>query len=267
MTKKTTPDQKGILNRLCAFAEGNPTALAKGCEWLTRNFGTAYWEKQRKCHVPLVSPDGKKHKLCPFAEGRPSCLWAAWFRLRGIERRLTAAEAQAVLVIGILAWEPTPTFLPLPDFLPWPWGDDPRNPAGTRAHFADGFWHTQASTYAAVVQANALATVVDAEGGNREEPAKTPAPKTDRPEEDEGQGRALTKNDRLVMCALYQLSPDVLLGARELGNKTAFRLSDKTIFTVLKKLEGMLLAERPEGDRSGWRLTTRGRMRARIITG
>jgi hypothetical protein len=78
----------------------------------------------------------------------------------------------------------------------------------------------------------------------------------------------LTANDEAVLRTMVDYPGDRLMSIRDIRNamEPGERLSDRTVRTVLNRLIENSLAERPEGSRSGARLTLAGRRRARQIT-
>jgi len=87
-------------------------------------------------------------------------------------------------------------------------------------------------------------------------------------EEDEpGQEPALTKPERLTLCTLASFDPSELASAKQIADAMDLkeRLSARTITPAIRKLVDLDLAERPEGERLGGRLTLRGRRLASKI--
>lgn len=80
-------------------------------------------------------------------------------------------------------------------------------------------------------------------------------------EADEQQPPALTKTERLTLAALAGFDPSRLALTGDVceAMPVAERLSERTTRDVLKKLLELELAERPEGDKQGARLTIKGR--------
>lgn len=72
---------------------------------------------------------------------------------------------------------------------------------------------------------------------------------------------ALTSNEVLVLSTMAKFDPSRLLAATRIGDEmeSSERLSQETIRKTVKKLIELELAERPEGPRSGARLTIKGR--------
>jgi hypothetical protein len=87
--------------------------------------------------------------------------------------------------------------------------------------------------------------------------------------EDEVTPPALTANEAAVLRTLAIFDPAELASAArvEAAMDRADRISDKTIRVAIRRLVELGLAERPEGDRSGARLTIAGRRLVRKITG
>jgi hypothetical protein len=78
---------------------------------------------------------------------------------------------------------------------------------------------------------------------------------------DESAGPALTMNQSRVLQTMARFDASRLVSADAIAveMEAAERLSARTIGPIVRKLIEMRLAERPEGDRSGARLTTAGR--------
>lgn len=72
---------------------------------------------------------------------------------------------------------------------------------------------------------------------------------------------ALTESERITLCALNTFDAAMLASATRIGEaiEPAKRLSDRTITKAIGRLIQLGLAERPQGDRQGARLTLRGR--------
>lgn len=115
-------------------------------------------------------------------------------------------------------------------------------------------------------------------GATEQEPQAMKVPTDPAPEpegegdgEDEGppQPPALTRGERTTLIALAALDASRLASAAAVGEAmpATERLSDRTIRSAINKLVKLDLAERPEGDRQGARLTIRGRRLASQIGG
>ncbi len=92
--------------------------------------------------------------------------------------------------------------------------------------------------------------------------ASSPDPPMGTDETDnETQTPALTRSDRLTLCALATFDSSFLASSVNVAEAIppADRISDRTVRESIKKLVGLRLAERPEGDKQGTRLTLRGR--------
>ncbi|MEQ9453826.1 MAG: hypothetical protein RLN76_04445 [Phycisphaeraceae bacterium] len=78
---------------------------------------------------------------------------------------------------------------------------------------------------------------------------------------------ALTRSDRIVLVAIYKMNVDVLVSISNIEQSLApsERLSPKTIGKSIKRLIDRGLVERPEGTKSGARLTIQGRRKASEI--
>jgi len=89
------------------------------------------------------------------------------------------------------------------------------------------------------------------------------------PDDDDQPPPALTANEVAVLRTLASFDPAELASAArvEAAMDRAERVSEKTIRLAIRRLVGLGLAERPEGDRSGARLTIAGRRLARKIAG
>lgn len=76
----------------------------------------------------------------------------------------------------------------------------------------------------------------------------------------------LTKSQRTVLQALDSFTPEILASAEMIADAmdAAERLSTKTIYKAIDKLVECGLAERPDGERQGARLTLKGRRLAKI---
>lgn len=87
------------------------------------------------------------------------------------------------------------------------------------------------------------------------------------PDEDDQPPPALTVNEASVLRTLATFDPAELASAArvEAAMERASRISDKTIRVAIRRLVELGLAERPEGDRSGARLTIAGRRLVRKI--
>lgn len=86
-------------------------------------------------------------------------------------------------------------------------------------------------------------------------------PKTLPAGADESAGPALTVNQSRVLQTMARFDASRLLSSKMIAEEMdpTGRLSARTIGPIVRKLIEMHLAERPEGDRSGARLTTAGR--------
>jgi hypothetical protein len=86
-------------------------------------------------------------------------------------------------------------------------------------------------------------------------------------DEDDQPPPALTANEVSVLRTLAIFDPAELASAArvEAAMDRAERISDKTIRVAIRRLVELGLAERPEGDRSGARLTIAGRRLVRKI--
>ena len=96
----------------------------------------------------------------------------------------------------------------------------------------------------------------------------TPAlPATESPES--LKAPPLTQNAVIVLCTMARFDASVLLGATRIEQSIELtdRLSARTIGPLVRRLVSLGLAERPEGLRSGARLTVAGRRLATNITG
>jgi hypothetical protein len=91
--------------------------------------------------------------------------------------------------------------------------------------------------------------------------AQPSSPRADADAMQESPPPGLTQNDVRVLRALGEFDPTRLLSAAAIEQEMepADRLSERTIGEVLRKLIPLGLVERPEGERRGARLTTRGR--------
>lgn len=80
-------------------------------------------------------------------------------------------------------------------------------------------------------------------------------------------GPALTSSERLTLCTMANFDVLDLATAQRIAEAMdpAEALSDRTITPAIRKLIELGLAERPEGDRQGARLTLRGRRLAQKI--
>lgn len=78
---------------------------------------------------------------------------------------------------------------------------------------------------------------------------------------DESAGPALTANQSRVLQTMAQFDPSQLVSADAIAAEmdAAGRLSARTIGPIVRKLIELRFAERPQGERSGARLTTAGR--------
>jgi hypothetical protein len=87
------------------------------------------------------------------------------------------------------------------------------------------------------------------------------------PDDDDRSPPALTGNEASVLRTLAIFDPAELASAArvEAAMDRAERISDKTIRVAIRRLVELGLAERPEGDRSGARLTIAGRRLVRKI--
>lgn len=87
------------------------------------------------------------------------------------------------------------------------------------------------------------------------------------PDEDDQPPPALTANEASVLRTLAHFDPAELASAArvEAAMDRASRISDKTIRVAIRRLVELGLVERPEGDRSGARLTIAGRRLVRKI--
>lgn len=97
-------------------------------------------------------------------------------------------------------------------------------------------------------------------------PAKPVTPATQE-SESETVVAPLTANQSRVLVTMSRFDPVCLVSAATIAAEmeAAGRLSARTIGPIVRKLIEMHLAERPEGDRSGARLTTAGRRLASKI--
>lgn len=89
------------------------------------------------------------------------------------------------------------------------------------------------------------------------------APNGDEPRQDP----ALKNADRLTLLTLAVFDPSILASAAQIAEAMdpSERLSERTITPAIRKLVELGLAERPEGERQGARLTLRGRRLASKI--
>jgi hypothetical protein len=76
---------------------------------------------------------------------------------------------------------------------------------------------------------------------------------------EESPGPALGQNDRRVLKAMARFDPSLLVPMVEIAEASAGRLSPRTVGPTVRRLIELGFAERPEGDRKGARLTTKGR--------
>ena len=83
----------------------------------------------------------------------------------------------------------------------------------------------------------------------------------------ERQAPPLTKNERLVLIALAEFDASILASVGEIAEAMppATRIASRTIGPAVTKLVAIGLAERPEGDKHGTRLTLPGRRLARKL--
>ena len=83
-------------------------------------------------------------------------------------------------------------------------------------------------------------------------------------EDGEGQAPALTKSEQTTLTTMANFDPSRLASASDVSAAmpAATQLSDRTIGPAIRKLISLELAERPEGDKQGARLTIKGRKRA-----
>ncbi len=97
-------------------------------------------------------------------------------------------------------------------------------------------------------------------GEAADEPSPQPPAGTDEAD-DEPLAPALTESDRLTLNALASFDPSILASAATVSEAMpmAQRVSERTVRESIKKLVTLGLAERPEGNRQGARLTIRGR--------
>ncbi|RMF00583.1 MAG: hypothetical protein D6773_11225 [Alphaproteobacteria bacterium] len=88
------------------------------------------------------------------------------------------------------------------------------------------------------------------------------------PDDDDQPPPALTANEVAVLRTLASIDPAELASVArvEAAMDRAQRVSEKTIRLAIRRLVGLGLAERPEGDRRGARLTIAGRRLVRKIT-
>jgi len=101
-------------------------------------------------------------------------------------------------------------------------------------------------------------------GGSENGDAEPPPPPGD---DDQPLAPALTVNQSRVLQTMAQFDPRTLVSADAIaaGMGTAPPLSPRTIGPIVRRLILLCLAERPEGNRSGARLTTAGRRLASKI--
>lgn len=94
-------------------------------------------------------------------------------------------------------------------------------------------------------------------------------PKVIAGDDNAGQEQALTANERLVMKAMDSFDPSSLVTILRVieAMDASERLSDHPVRHVIRRFIDLGLAERPEGDRGGVRLTPRGRRLPSKITG
>lgn len=104
-----------------------------------------------------------------------------------------------------------------------------------------------------------------AEGG-RGAAASSPGKGTSGIEE-EAQAPPLTSNEAAVLRTLGSFDPSELVSAArvEAAMEPGERVSERSIGPIVRRLIQLALAERPQGDRSGSRLTIAGRRLARKI--
>lgn len=90
-----------------------------------------------------------------------------------------------------------------------------------------------------------------------------PAPEEDEPRQDP----ALKNAERMTLLTLAVFDPSILASAAQIAEAMdpSERLSERTITPAIRKLVELGLAERPEGERQGARLTLRGRRLASKI--
>jgi hypothetical protein len=79
--------------------------------------------------------------------------------------------------------------------------------------------------------------------------------------DDQPSAPALTVNQTRVLQTMARFDPSRLLSSKTIADEmdATSRLSEETVRQCVGKLIGLRLAERPEGDRSGARLTIAGR--------
>ena len=94
-----------------------------------------------------------------------------------------------------------------------------------------------------------------------------PAMPTDSTGDDEAPIPAVTVNEQRVLRTMDRFDPSRLLSTAMIAEEMApaARLADRTIGPIVRRLIELGLAERPEGDRNGARLTRRGRRLASKI--
>lgn len=97
--------------------------------------------------------------------------------------------------------------------------------------------------------------------------AGMPAPRQECAPQEDDAPPALTANEAGVLRTLATFDPAKLASAArvEAAMDRTDRISDKTIRVAIRRLVELGLAERPEGDRSGARLTIAGRRLVRKI--
>lgn len=104
---------------------------------------------------------------------------------------------------------------------------------------------------------------------SKEFTTNTPHPGVDPVDEhvEEYQTPALKKSERQTLCALGMFDASILASASDVAEEMepADRLSTRTIHPAIARLVELDLAERPEGDRRGVRLTIKGRRLASKI--
>lgn len=155
----------------------------------------------------------------------------------------------AWLLADIEAPDVTPGLLPWPE---WKW---PERTGDTRWRLAED--EPSSGWTELVAEAMALIDV----SGSLHQGTSSAAPQQIADADDPGQVFALTASHRIALCALAKFDPAILASASKIAEKIdpMERLSERTITKSIKRLIELGLAERPEGDRQGARLTMEGR--------
>jgi len=96
------------------------------------------------------------------------------------------------------------------------------------------------------------------------QPSSSAEPSGGSSDDEHAPAPALTENQASVLQTMALLDASRLVSAELIASEmdASERLSARTIGGIVRKLITLGLAERPEGDRSGVRLTTRGRRQA-----